>query len=244
MKRLNIIYLIMFLVLSCNQSEKVVSKQEDKKDNSEKLLEEEELRKKSKKELRLLRNEIFARKGYVFKNEEIKNFFESKDWYQPQPNKKIELSEIEQLNVNLIKRIENDKLQCIYVIVKKIKSEFKNDNIDHLDIDTSYIPFLKEFVAEINVNAIIDSEENEYSKSYYFHKDWNWEDMDIDECEDEIFIRFGIESKTFIIQMNTCAIYKGEDEGEDDFVSEQNMIFEFKYEADCSYQFIRTSAAG
>lgn len=34
-------------------------------------------------ELRLLRNEIFARQGYIFKNSELKSYFESKSWYTP-----------------------------------------------------------------------------------------------------------------------------------------------------------------
>jgi len=34
-------------------------------------------------ELRLLRNEIFARKGYIFSDPELKKYFENKLWYNP-----------------------------------------------------------------------------------------------------------------------------------------------------------------
>lgn len=40
-----------------------------------------EINKLSAKELRLARNEIYARHGYIFEDEELKEYFESKSWY-------------------------------------------------------------------------------------------------------------------------------------------------------------------
>ena len=55
--------------------------------NSDKAyLTEEDLRNLSKEKLALARNEIFARHGYVFKEEPFKSYFESKNWYSPNPN--------------------------------------------------------------------------------------------------------------------------------------------------------------
>ena len=58
--------------------------------------------------LRLMRTEIYARHGYIFKSDDLRNHFEAQSWYKPVTSdvSKISLSEIEQLNVSLIKRVE------------------------------------------------------------------------------------------------------------------------------------------
>lgn len=71
---------------------------------------ENEMYSKSLSELRLLRNEIYARKGYIFSSEDLKKHFSEFDWYKPTKTiNEINLSEIEQIQVNLIKRIEQEK---------------------------------------------------------------------------------------------------------------------------------------
>ncbi len=78
-------------------------------DSSIRLLTEEELSDYSKEELAYIRNEIFARRGYVFENEEYKNYFSKKSWYREDPSfdGDIEsLNLIEKDNVNLIKKLE------------------------------------------------------------------------------------------------------------------------------------------
>ncbi|NLM06775.1 MAG: YARHG domain-containing protein [Tissierellia bacterium] len=37
-------------------------------------------------EISIIRNEIYARHGYVFKNKELQAYFEAYDWYEPNPN--------------------------------------------------------------------------------------------------------------------------------------------------------------
>ena len=58
--------------------------------------------------LRFMRNEIFARHGYIFKSDDLRNHFEAQPWYKPVTAdvSKITLTEIEQLNVAAIKRVE------------------------------------------------------------------------------------------------------------------------------------------
>ena len=61
----------------------------------------------SKKELRIMRNEIFARHGRIFKSEDLCSYFNSQDWYHPTSSKVIHLlSDIEKVNVSLIKQYE------------------------------------------------------------------------------------------------------------------------------------------
>lgn len=74
---------------------------------SERVLSEEEVANSVKSELRLMRNEIYARHGYAFKMKDMRAQFENKDWYMP-TNTDVRgmLTEIEKKNVDLIKRYE------------------------------------------------------------------------------------------------------------------------------------------
>lgn len=59
-------------------------------------------------DLRILRNEIYARHGRVFKDAELQKYFESQTWYQPNPEfKDEELTEIEFQNLAKIKTAED-----------------------------------------------------------------------------------------------------------------------------------------
>lgn len=71
------------------------------------LLSDKDLKSLSKKELRLMRNEIFARYGYKFKSEDLKQHFSSKGWYTPQRSNADEfITDIERKNIALIKKYE------------------------------------------------------------------------------------------------------------------------------------------
>lgn len=74
---------------------------------SSKLLTEDEVANLMKEELEIMRNEIFARHGYCFKKKNLREQFESKDWYIPNTTDvKVDLTEIEKKNIALIKRYE------------------------------------------------------------------------------------------------------------------------------------------
>jgi hypothetical protein len=60
---------------------------------------------KSKEFLRYARNEIFARHGYVFSDSCLSNYFKHQDWYEA-VGKNVSISEIEQKNLELIKKYE------------------------------------------------------------------------------------------------------------------------------------------
>lgn len=61
----------------------------------------------SKEDLKIMRNEIFARHGYIFKTPELKNYFKNQSWYKPQYNNvDKDLTEIEKKNILLIKQYE------------------------------------------------------------------------------------------------------------------------------------------
>jgi hypothetical protein len=62
-------------------------------------------------DLRVLRNEIFARHGWVFKDKELQKTFEGMDWYKPDPTFTADkvptvLTEVEFKNVTALKQAE------------------------------------------------------------------------------------------------------------------------------------------
>ncbi len=75
---------------------------------SDKILNIEDLSPYSKEELKIMRNEIFASYGYIFKTEALKNYFSKMIWYFPTfANVDHMLSHIEKENVKLIKKVED-----------------------------------------------------------------------------------------------------------------------------------------
>ena len=107
MKKTLIIYFIFSLLVSCENKKKVntIIHNTDVV-SSEKVYTPEELKGKTYEELRFLRNEIFAKKGYVFKDSVLNNYFQKKDWYKPNKDAEIVLDSIEKKNIETFKIAE------------------------------------------------------------------------------------------------------------------------------------------
>lgn len=76
-------------------------------ESNSRVLEEEELLGMTKAELRIARNEIYARYGWRFESEELADHFEGKAWYVPGENvDDAILSDVERANIKLITEME------------------------------------------------------------------------------------------------------------------------------------------
>lgn len=72
-------------------------------------LDKSQLENLTKEEVALLRNEIYARRGYVFNSEEYKKYFSSKPWYVPNENfDESMFNPIEKANKDLIVEYETE----------------------------------------------------------------------------------------------------------------------------------------
>ncbi len=61
----------------------------------------------TKKQIRIMRNEIYARHGYKFASADITAHFSKMSWYHPvDDNSKVHLSDVETLNVSILKNME------------------------------------------------------------------------------------------------------------------------------------------
>ena len=80
----------------------------DYPEGSLRLLTEGDLATKSKSELKIMRNEIFARHGYIFETPAMIKHFANQSWYHGRyADVSSKLSSIERKNVALIKKYEN-----------------------------------------------------------------------------------------------------------------------------------------
>ena len=71
----------------------------------------EELTKKSKEELKIMRNEVYARYGMIFqKNGDMDKYFSKQDWYSKQTeNTEKFLTQLEKDNIKLVLEVEKSK---------------------------------------------------------------------------------------------------------------------------------------
>jgi hypothetical protein len=113
----NLIFLMIILVLGCNSTE-------------ENLYQKSDLENKTLSELRIKRNEIYAKHGFIFKSQDLTDYFLKFEWYDPKyPNVDKFLSEIDKTNLNLIIQVENEiKDFQINIGPKTIESYKKLEN--------------------------------------------------------------------------------------------------------------------
>ena len=77
-------------------------------DSDRRVLREEDLKGLSMTELRVARNEIYARRGRLFVDQSLANYFSQFSWYHPRIGD-VELSPIETTNVNTIQLAERQR---------------------------------------------------------------------------------------------------------------------------------------
>ncbi|MBB6481512.1 YARHG domain-containing protein [Spirochaeta isovalerica] len=67
------------------------------------------LRFRDRNQLRIMRNAIFAFRGYTFKSQYLQDFFEKSDWYQPNPEfSETVFTDQEKYNINFIRDYESE----------------------------------------------------------------------------------------------------------------------------------------
>ena len=76
-------------------------------EGSQRYLSEGDVAYLSKRDLKIMRNEIFARHGFIFKTNDMMEYFNRQSWYRPLNNDVTNyLSKLEAANVNFIKSYE------------------------------------------------------------------------------------------------------------------------------------------
>jgi len=76
---------------------------------SNRIISESELQKYSAQELRIMRNEIYASYGYIFKDQNLKSYFQNRGFYGKLTAVDAFLTDTEKKNINTIKQVEKQK---------------------------------------------------------------------------------------------------------------------------------------
>ncbi|MDY3947474.1 MAG: YARHG domain-containing protein [Ezakiella sp.] len=103
------------IIPTINADEDIEEKKDLPKDgflfpSDQKLFDKDDLLKTEIGKLELMKNEIYARHGYVFKDKEMQNYFNNQAWYSPREDYKPEdLNEIEIENLKIISEFLIDK---------------------------------------------------------------------------------------------------------------------------------------
>ena len=96
------------------------------------VIKEQQISELSIDELRFLTNDLYARKGYKFKDYEISNYFNEKPWYKPvSDNSKVKLNAVEEQNVKLFQErtaiLKADREKLIEAL-QSLKAEAQKGN--------------------------------------------------------------------------------------------------------------------
>ncbi len=129
----------------------------------------------SKNELRFLRNEIFARKGYRFSSNDLMEYFQNVEWYNPTYSNVDSvnqlLSDVDLKNVEFIKKIEQDlnrynRADLPYEM-KKYEEKTRTDTIYYLNGN-------KEIITIVTKLERIYNRYSEGSRDRYCYKLYNY----------------------------------------------------------------------
>jgi YARHG domain len=101
-----------FRINTCRFPESVWFYRHDKFKYTNEKIDLEFLNKLSLKQLRLLRNEFYARRGRIFKSKDLSKYFKSKQWYAPNTEfKDSDLTILEKENIKTILDYESKLIQ-------------------------------------------------------------------------------------------------------------------------------------
>ncbi len=109
-------------------------------DSSDKRLEKNDIKGFSEEQCRIARNEIYARHGRKFKDEQLQEYFNNKSWYkgttEPDDFNEKELNKIELDNINLITDYEKEmgysRLSVISVEASSVLKTTSKDNATYI----------------------------------------------------------------------------------------------------------------
>lgn len=95
-------------------------------DSDTRVVTEDELKCFTAEELRLARNEIYARYGRIFKSADLDNYFRSKNWYRP-------TVEADKFDESILNTIEKGNIKTIYDYEQTMKSQTTSASVSNTD---------------------------------------------------------------------------------------------------------------
>lgn len=182
-------------------------------------------------ELELLRNEIFARHQYAFRNQRLHKYYSQFEWYQP-TTRDVQLNAMEEHNVQLFKTrettIKADR-QALLQALKTFKTALQQDNrafVEDLsktiksrsdqELFAKFLPTLKKVVGTFDLEDI------------HWHKGKALYEVRIDNG-------FAISTKRIRIQKNTIDIMVTSPEQHSSLMKEDAFDYPSRYYSEDEY---------
>ncbi|MGG6230494.1 YARHG domain-containing protein [Tenacibaculum sp. SDUM215027] len=199
------------------------------------LIPEEYLKPLNRWWLSLLRNEIFARKGFAFGNQELTDFFSDMGWYQPEEGVEIVLNDIEEENVRLIKMYEQKRIDIATGAIQSLKNKHQ-DNIDFPSNYEKYYPILRKFIKSIDAKSVSKSNKLTFSIATDIDKNVLGEDIESinSDVVDNISIHFNHKEKALHIIIEDNRLEENE---YDSWLTQEIIDFQFKIKDDFTIDF-------
>ncbi len=137
----------------------------------------------SLKELRLMRNEIYARNGYQFKKDgEMDRYFQKQDWYVPKEQERFYLFIPDKYNVHQIqiveKALKEGNLNEVKALEQKLK-KFKKTVLNKKKYPDFHrdIPFLyQEAIHHLDLSELLLY--GSFKKGFYFHQTFEGKEVE------------------------------------------------------------------
>ena len=146
------LYFLMIVLFSLNATAQL----KDCATCATQVIKEQQISKLSIDELRFLTNDLYARKGYKFKDYEISNYFNEKPWYKPvSDNSKVKLNAVEEQNIKLFQErttiLKTDREKLIEAL-RSLKAEVQRG---HSPIPKdNYNEYFSKTIAKIDIDDI------------------------------------------------------------------------------------------
>lgn len=151
-------------------------------DSDRRYLTEEELKEYTKEELGYIRNEIYARYGYIFNDDKYQVYFDEKDWYERDDSfsgEWDEFNDYEKANIQLIKSLEKEDESNNYIIedsdrrylTKDDLSGYTKEQLGYIRNEI-YARYGYVFEGSNNKYQIYFDKKDWYQKDYSFTADW------------------------------------------------------------------------
>lgn len=161
MNRIYFIWSLIILLFGCGE----VSTVDELKDKSEveiklelyipEMYDSIKLTKLGIDSLRIKRNEIFARRGLIFKSKELQEFFSKLDWYIPKyDNVDSLLNKTDKKNIELVKSIENFQKEKLNYFRNLPNMQTIEDMSEFLEIDFQDYSYWNKKIPEENDSYI------------------------------------------------------------------------------------------
>lgn len=105
------------------------------KQQTQALIAIEQIENKNLGDLRIMRNEIFAKHGYIFNSQDLKDYFSKFDWYKPKyKDVKSLLTETDKINIATIQKAENQ----LKVKINEESLSTQDEILDKYLLDSTY----------------------------------------------------------------------------------------------------------